>query len=108
MDKTDTLPLRLPNGTIVYVEVSSLKSTVEKDVSFRSTEEALEIGDIQSAIEGIGEMVVAAVKKLAPSKTSVEFGIEVAVEPGKVTALWVKGSGKANLKVTLEWANQPQ
>jgi Trypsin-co-occurring domain 1 len=104
MDKTNTLPLKLPNGTIVYVEVSPLKSTAGEDVSFRSAEEALEVGDIQAAIEGIGEMLVAAVNKLAPSKTSVEFGIEIAVEPGKVTALWVKGSGKANLKVTLEWS----
>lgn len=104
MDKTNTLPIKLPNGTVVYVEASPLRSAVEKDVSFRRAEEALEIGNIQAAIEGISEMVVTAVQKVAPTKASVEFGIEVAVEPGKVTALWVKGSGKANLKITLEWA----
>ena len=53
-------------------------------------------------------MVVTAVQKVAPTKASVEFGIEVAVEPGKVTALWVKGSGKANLKITLEWADSAE
>ena len=31
------------------------------------------------------------------------LGIEVAVESGQLTALIVKGSGKANLEITMEW-----
>jgi hypothetical protein len=104
MEKSSKLPIKLPNGTVIYVEASPLKSATEEDVSFRSAEEALEIGNIQAAIEGISEMVATAVQKVAPSKASVEFEIEIAVEPGKVTALWVKGSGRANLKITIEWA----
>jgi len=35
----------------------------------------------------------------------VEFGLEVALESGQLTAVLVKGSAKANLKITLEWAS---
>lgn len=34
-----------------------------------------------------------------------EFGLEVALESGQLTAVLVKGSAKANLKITLEWAS---
>jgi hypothetical protein len=38
-----------------------------------------------------------------PSKATVEFGIELGIEPGKLTALLVQGTSKANLKINLEW-----
>jgi hypothetical protein len=41
---------------------------------------------------------------LKPHKASVEFGLEVALEAGQLTALLVKGSGTSNLKITLEWS----
>jgi hypothetical protein len=41
-------------------------------------------------------------EKVKPKKASVEFGLEVAVESGKLTTLLVKGASTANLKITLE------
>jgi hypothetical protein len=38
-----------------------------------------------------------------PDRGTVEFGIDVGVESGALTALVVKGTGTATLKVTLEW-----
>jgi hypothetical protein len=38
-----------------------------------------------------------------PSKATVTFGIDVAVEPGQLTAMLVKGGGNATLEITLEW-----
>jgi hypothetical protein len=38
-----------------------------------------------------------------PKKATVEFGVEVTVKSGKLTALIVEGEGKGNLKITLEW-----
>lgn len=38
-----------------------------------------------------------------PSKARVKFGIDIAVGPGQLTALLVKGGGNATLEVTLEW-----
>jgi Trypsin-co-occurring domain 1 len=34
----------------------------------------------------------------------VKIGFEVAVESGQLTALIVKGSGKANLEISMEWS----
>jgi hypothetical protein len=61
------------------------------------------VDNIQAAIEGIAEMVTGALQKVAPDKAAIEFGLEVGPESGNVTALWVKGTGKANLKIKLEW-----
>ena len=47
--------------------------------------------------------VQAALVKVKPAKASVELGLEVGLEAGQLTALLVKGSGKANLKITLTW-----
>ena len=40
---------------------------------------------------------------MQPKKATVEFGVEVTVKSGKLTALIVEGEGKGNLKITLEW-----
>jgi len=45
--------------------------------------------------------------KFNPSRTVIEFGIEAALESGSVVAVLVKGSSKANLKITLEWNKGP-
>jgi len=44
-----------------------------------------------------------AIQRYNTEKASVEFGVEIAASTGKVSALLVQGSGKANLKITLEW-----
>jgi hypothetical protein len=38
-----------------------------------------------------------------PKKATVKFGMELAIESGQLTAVIVKGSGKGNLEITLEW-----
>jgi len=43
------------------------------------------------------------INRAKPSKATVKFGMELAVESGKLTAMLVKGSGKANLEISLEW-----
>lgn len=98
-----SVPLRLPNNTLIQVEPSVLRPQADKDVAFKSVEDTLHIDSIQGAIEGIGQMVIGSLRTLAPSRATAEFGIEVGLESGQLTALWVKGTGKANLKITLEW-----
>ncbi len=45
------------------------------------------------------------VQEAKPDKASIKFGLEVTLESGKLTTLLVKGSGKGNLEITLEWSN---
>jgi len=64
----------------------------------------LSFDGVTDAIEDISNSVVETFNKIKPDKASVEFGLEIALESGKLTSVLVKGSGKANLKVTLEWS----
>ena len=38
-----------------------------------------------------------------PKKASVELGVEFGLEHGQLVALIARGSGKANLKIAMEW-----
>ncbi len=48
-------------------------------------------------------MTAAPIQKVKPKKATLKFGMEIAVESGALTAVIVKGSGKANLEITFEW-----
>ena len=86
---------------LIKVEATPLGSR-EEDVAF-SIKPFKEVTD---AIEGIAQSIVSSLEKIKPQKASVEFGLEIGAESGQLTALIVKGSGKANLKITLEWSER--
>ena len=75
-----------------------------------SPEKPVGIGDVLSfdgvakSIEAVAERMTAALDQVKPDRAAVEFGIDVGVESGALTALVVKGTGNATLKITLEWA----
>ena len=48
-------------------------------------------------------MIATPIQKAKPKKATVKFGMEIAIESGALTAVIAKGSGKANLEITLEW-----
>jgi len=103
MDRTITL--QLPNGASVIAEVETVRgrlSDAEEEVV--DIKQTFHLAEIESAIEGIAGVVAAALAKVKPTKAAVEFGIEVGLESGKLTALLVKGAAKSNLKITLEWS----
>ena len=65
--------------------------------------------ELKDAIETVARVVGDVLAKSAPTKATAEFGIELGIESGQLTALICKGSGKANLKIALEWsAPHPQ
>lgn len=97
----DTVPVQLPNGAIVKVEVSS---TGREDVGF----DVKQFQPVADAIEGFVQMIAAPIQKVQPKKASVKFGMELAIESGQLTAVIVKGSGKGNLEILLEWEAQPK
>jgi hypothetical protein len=101
-DLTQNVRVRLPNGAQIWVETLSLGPR-EADVAFPRVTEVLSLDAVRQAIEGVAALVHDTLEKAKPDKASVEFGLELGVETGQLCALWVKGSGKANLKVTLSW-----
>lgn len=97
-DRTETIQARLEDGTIVKVEVAATGG--RQDVVGGQIPDLKDVG---KAIEGIVEAVAAPIQKAMPSKATVKFGVDIAVEPGQLTALLVKGGGNATLEITLEW-----
>jgi hypothetical protein len=98
-DQCETIPVQLPNGAIVKVEVAS---TGRENVAF----DVKQFEPVADAIEGVVQMIAEPIQKAKPKKATVKFGMELAVESGALTAVIVKGAGKANLEITLEWEAQ--
>lgn len=91
-----TVPVQLPNGEIVRIEVSQ---TGRKDTSI----DFHLFDEVSGVLEGVTMALAETIKRAKPKKAVVKFGLELAVESGKLTAIVVKGSSKANLEITLEW-----
>jgi hypothetical protein len=87
----------LSNGSIVCVEATSLGGDQLIGINLPA------FNDISSAVAGVASSILSTLDEVKPRKAIIEFGIEVAIDSGKLTAIIVKGSGSANLKVTLEW-----
>ena len=94
--RSETVPVQLPNGAIVKVEVTKMG---REDVGF----DTKQFQPVADAIEGVVQMIAAPIQKVRSKKATVKFGMELAIETGQLTAVIVKGSGKANLEITLEW-----
>ncbi len=94
---TEMIKTHLPNGTTLYVETVLLGGEEEVGITLPDFDEVTHV------LEGISQSVVAVLEKVKPRKASIEFGLEMALESGQLTALLVKGTGTSNLKVTLEW-----
>jgi hypothetical protein len=95
--RSNSIPVQLPNGATVKFEVTQ---TGREDVASLDPKQFQPVAD---AIEGLVQMIAAPIERVKPKKATVKFGMELALESGQLTAIIVKGSGKANLEITLEW-----
>ena len=98
-DRTTNVPVALANGITIKFQVSQPEAGRQDvadigDLPFKQVTDALQeiVGNLKETLN-----------KVKPDKASVKFGVEMAVEAGNLTALIVKGSGKGNLEITLEW-----
>jgi hypothetical protein len=66
-------------------------------------EDGLHLEDICRKVNEVVGAVMSSMKALETKRTVLEFGVEIAADTGGLTALIVRGSGKANLKITAEW-----
>jgi Trypsin-co-occurring domain 1 len=94
--RSEMVPVQLPNGGTVKFEVTQMG---REDVGF----DVKQFQPVADAIEGVVQMIAAPIQKAKPKKATVKFGMELAIESGQLTAVIVKGSGKANFEITLEW-----
>jgi hypothetical protein len=92
------VPVVLPDGTTIHVEATPIGSG-EMNVADRP----LPFTEFTKAVEGIASSFTSSLKRLGPNRASVELALEAGVQAGQLTALLVKGSGKASMKIVLEW-----
>jgi hypothetical protein len=95
--KTEIVKAALDNGTTIRIEATSLGGEERIAYGISSFKE------VTDAVEGIAQAVVTTLKKVKPQQASVEFGVQIGVESGQLTALLVKGTGTANLKIIMQW-----
>ena len=99
---TQIVPVTLSDGTIVHIEARDLggagKVGAFDGASFKN---------LTGSIEAIAGTFRESLEKIRPRKATIEFGIQVAMESGQLTALICKGSGTANIKVSLELSGSP-
>jgi hypothetical protein len=68
-----------------------------------SIRKVLSFDGVVDSIQAISERMTKALETVAPDKAAVEFGVDIGLESGALTALIAKGTGSATLKITLEW-----
>lgn len=95
--QTENIPLELENGTQIFIEATVLGG--EEDVSF----DFLPFEQVTQTIEAIANSMSQTIEKVKPSKATIELGLEVGLNEGKLVSLIVQNSAKANFKITLEW-----
>ncbi len=98
----DRAKVRLSDGTICLVEVN--RASARKEVANR--DEIFEFELVKKQIRKITEDWAETFKQLKPTKTVLEFGINLSIESGALTSVIVKGAGETNLKIILEWDNK--
>lgn len=111
MGSQNVIKVLLPNGSHINVEVND--NVVAGGIPHDSEREVagaallpVSFESVRPAIEGIATEMGQLLAKIEPTKANVEFGIELGVEGGHLTALLLKGTGKASLKIALEWTRQ--
>jgi len=107
MGRTDTdtrvVTAVLPSGMSINVEIAQPDGDDEDEMTSVGLRN-LELDKALDSLSEIGSLIVKKLKAAKPTKATVELGLAFSVEAGKLTALWVGGTGTASLNVTLEWA----
>ena len=99
-DQTELIPIELSDGTIIKVEATPIG---EQRISSHALPFKEAMTKIKSVVQEVADTVRDIRQEVKPSKFSVSIGVEIGIESGKLTTLIVKGSGKGNLKITMEW-----
>jgi hypothetical protein len=99
MEQTRSIPVTLANGTRIRMEITQ-PSGGREDVA---AIDELPFKEVTEALQAIVSELRETLDRVKPDKASVKFGVEMAIESGALTAMIVKGTGKGNLEITLEW-----
>lgn len=95
--KTRPIKVKISDNKFLTVEAMVIGDG-EEQVGVRIPDFA----EVTDAVEGIVDALAKTLKKVKPARAAVEFGVVFGIESGALTAMVVKGTGEANLKIMLE------
>jgi Trypsin-co-occurring domain 1 len=99
----------LPNKAVALVRAVELDEGQAVGLAEKvGWKESFDLEYVSETLEGVAEAIRSGLEKVKPTRTTVEFGIEMAVKNGKLTGILVEGEANASLKVTLEWGSEQQ
>lgn len=99
----ERIPVTLEDGSIFLVEVEVPSSVGREAVSGKGLKN---FESLSQSISGIVRMIAGPIKAVQPNKTTVKLGLEVGIEQGSMVAAIVRGVGKTNLEITMEWTKE--
>jgi hypothetical protein len=102
--RTEIIEVQTPNNgsrpiLVRATVVSDEKAVADRDIGFKKPS----FKEVTDTIEAVSTAITGTLEKVKPDRASVEFGIEIAYQSGKLVALLVEGSATATLTITLEW-----
>ena len=86
----------LGEGVTAFVEVADARGEV-------ATGSTLPFDQVLATVRAISNSLNDTLRQVRPNKASITYGLELEVENGSLMAAIVRGKGKANLEITLEW-----
>jgi len=98
---TKPVSVKLDDNTTIQFETSAPRG--EKNIS--DNQIILEYEKFSLSVEKIASQTLAPLKKLEAKKVTLKMGLTLGIESGNLTAMIVKGTGNANMEVTIEWEN---
>lgn len=104
---TEITKVELADG-VMYVEAEPIGPGQGLDALEGLHERLPDLSGVTAALSSFAGQLGDALHQAAPERAVVEFGCQLGVEAGKLTALVVQGTASANLKVTLEWSKGQQ
>lgn len=86
----------LGDGATAFVEVPSFRGEVASSAAFPFDQV---LGTIRTMSSKLNDTL----RQVRPSRASITYGLELAVENGSLMATIVRGKGSASFEITLEW-----
>lgn len=98
---TTSVPVTLEDGSVFLVEVPITSGRqVVSGGGFKNFD------SLSRSINGIVKMITEPLKTVQPTKATVKLGLEIGIEQGSLVAAIVRGVGKTNLEITMEWTKE--
>ena len=98
---TKPITVKLDDNTTIQFETTVPRG--EADISDEKI--VMEYEKFSMSVEKIAAQTLEPLKKLKAKKVTLKMGLALGLESGGLTAMIVKGTGKANMEITIEWEN---